>query len=177
MSTDQRELANDYYQQGKSAFERGLYRQSVEYFEKSVNLLERGTKLAGEVQIWLVIAYEAAGKNQEAIDLCQTMSKHPDWQTRKEAKRMLYILKAPRLKIRPEWLTQIPDLSGLDESDRNMQGKYMPRAPQSARPRRPKPEPEPLPIDLSQVNTKDNRFIWVALIGIGLTLAALIWYS
>jgi len=36
---------------------------------------------------------------------------------------------------------------------------------------------KPEPLDISQVNTRDNRFIWAALIAIALTLAGLIWWS
>ncbi|MGA9380278.1 MAG: hypothetical protein WBV73_16055, partial [Phormidium sp.] len=35
----------------------------------------------------------------------------------------------------------------------------------------------PEPVDLSQVNTKDNRFIWVALIAIVLILSGLVWWG
>ena len=40
-----------------------------------------------------------------------------------------------------------------------------------------KPKPEPEPIDLSQVNTADNQFIWIALVGVILTLGGLFWFS
>ena len=39
------------------------------------------------------------------------------------------------------------------------------------------PKPEPEPIDLSQVNTTDNQFIWIALVGVILTLGGLFWFS
>jgi hypothetical protein len=32
-------------------------------------------------------------------------------------------------------------------------------------------------IDLNTVNTKDNNFVWVALIAIGLTISYLVWLS
>jgi hypothetical protein len=41
---------------------------------------------------------------------------------------------------------------------------------------KPKP-PEPEFVDLSQVNTRDNRFIWVAIIAIGLTISYLVWLN
>jgi hypothetical protein len=41
----------------------------------------------------------------------------------------------------------------------------------------PQPKQLPEPVDLTQVNTRDNRFIWVALITIGLTLGGLIWWN
>jgi tetratricopeptide (TPR) repeat protein len=172
-NTDNLELARTQYQMGKQAFERGQYRQSVQALEKALNLANRNSKLGGEIQIWLVTAYEAADQRAEAIALCEQVSKHPDLETRKQGRRLLYILKAPRLKTRPEWLTEIPDLGKLDDSSGS--GSVSQYANTPKRPTRPKPKADPEPIDLSQVNTRDNRFIWVALTAIGLTLASLLW--
>lgn len=174
MSAENLEAAKIQYQAGKAAFERGSYRQSVQHLEKAVSLLERTSRLGGEAQIWLVTAYEAAGQQAEAIALCEQVSRHPDLKTRKEGSRLLYILKAPRLRTRPEWLTQIPDLANLDEAQQSMRGAYENIPKQPRRPRR-KPQEEPEPIDLSQVNTQDNRFVWVALAAIALILGYLVW--
>jgi tetratricopeptide (TPR) repeat protein len=166
------ELAKTQYQAGKQAFERGAYRQSVECFEKAVALANPNSQLGGEMQTWLVTAYQASGQLTEAIGLCERLSQHPDLKTRKQGTRLLYVLKAPKLKTRPEWLTQIPDLSTLNEAGENqLSSRYRP--PTS----RPKPKPESEPVDLSQVNTQDNRFIWVALIAIGLVVGGLVWLS
>jgi tetratricopeptide (TPR) repeat protein len=174
MSPEQLEFAKTYYQNGKEAFERGRYRQSVQNLEKAVSLVARSSRLGGEMQIWLVIAYEAAGDLEAAIALCNQVSRHPHLDTAKQGKRLLYILKAPRLKTRPEWLTQIPDLTTLDDDQQQGQGLARYRDVTPKRPRLAPPK-QPEPIDWSQVNTKDNQFIWVALIGIVLTLGGLIW--
>lgn len=174
MTTENLEQAKSQYQTGKAAFERGEYRQSVQNLEKAVSLSARSTRLGGEMQIWLVTAYEAAGQRSEAIDLCEQLTRHPDLATRKQGKRLLYILQAPRLKTRPEWLTEIPDLANLEDDDRNTRGAYQTT---KSRPARPRPQLEPEPIDLTQVNTKENQFIWVALVAIVLTLGSLIWWS
>lgn len=173
METENLEQAKLQYQAGKAAFERGDYRQSVQSLEKAVSLVARNTRLGGEMQVWLVTAYEAAGQQAAAIDLCEQISRHPDYTTRKQGKRLLYILRAPRLKTRPEWLTQIPDLGNLEAGDRDPKGvaAYKPTA---SRPRR-SPPAEPEPVDLSQVNTQDNQFIWVALGAIALVLGSLFW--
>ncbi|MBE9179849.1 hypothetical protein IQ268_14860 [Oculatella sp. LEGE 06141] len=174
MNTENLDLARVQYEAGKSAFERGQYRQSVQCLEKALNLAGRTSKLGGEVQIWLITAYEATDQRAEAIALCEQASRHPDIDTRKQGRRLLYILKAPRLKARPEWLTEIPDLATLEDAngDRIATSRYGSTAQRTAR---PKPKLEPEPIDLSQVNTKDNRFIWVALVAIALTMASLFW--
>jgi hypothetical protein len=49
--------------------------------------------------------------------LCETLTRNPDLDVRKQGKRLLYILKAPRLQLKPEWQTQIPDLSRLEQGD------------------------------------------------------------
>jgi tetratricopeptide (TPR) repeat protein len=168
VSAESLELAKAQYQAGKQAFERGDYRQSVEYLEKAISLANPDSQLGGEMQTWLVTAYEAAGKLPEAIALCEQLSQHPDLKTRQQGKRLLYILKAPRLKTRPEWQTQIPDLANLNENnDKQFAAKYSASSP--------KPQPEP--VDLNQVNTKDNRFIWVALIAVALIMGGLFWFG
>lgn len=174
---DDLELARELYQAGRNAFERGSYRQSVEYLEEAVPLAGQNSPLGGEAQIWLVNAYSAAGRLPEAIGLCEQLERHPNLKTRKQSRRLLYILKAPQLKRRQEWLTQIPDLSNLSDSgsDKIVAARYTPST--TKRPPRPKAEPELEEIDLSQVNTKDNWFLWVALIGIALTIGGLVWFS
>jgi tetratricopeptide (TPR) repeat protein len=170
------DLAQEQYRAGQAAFERGEYRQSVEYLEKAVNLAGRYSALGGEAQIWLVTAYQAKGEQAEAIALCEQLENHPNLKTRKEGRRLLYILKAPELKRRPEWMTEIPDLSGVSDANtsKNTLSAYPPPTARSAR---PKPKADPEPIDLSQVDTKDNGFIWVALGAIGLVVGALVWLS
>jgi tetratricopeptide (TPR) repeat protein len=173
VSAESLELAKTQYQAGKRAFERGEYRQSVEHLEKAVSLANPNTQLGGEMQTWLVTAYQAAGQSTEAIALCEQLGKHPDLKTRKQGNRLLYILKAPKLKTRPEWLTEIPDLTALNDAQGNqLSTRYQPSAPT-----RSKPKPEPEPIDLSQVNTKDNRFVGVALAAIVLMAGMLLWLS
>ncbi len=178
MTTEQRDLAQREYQAGKTAFERGDYQQAVKYLERSNALVEPGSKLGGEMQIWLVTAYEAAGQRMEALNLCRKASKHPDLTTRKQGRRLLYILEAPRLKTRPEWLTEIPDLGTIEknESDRDFgRSKFAPTAPPKRIEKKRPVVPEE--IDPSQVNTKENAFIWVAL-GVGIAIVAgLVWLS
>jgi tetratricopeptide (TPR) repeat protein len=160
------------YQAGKIAFERGEYRQAVNEFEATSALVTPNSRLGGEVHIWLITAYEATGQRAEAIAVCKQLARHPDPETRKQAKNLLYIMQAPELSRRADWLTEIPDLTNLPDSD----GKFRQGSAGSTS-NRPKKRPEPEPIDLSQVNTKDNKFIWVALITIGLTLGGLVWFN
>lgn len=165
------ELARTRYQSGKTAFENGQYREAVENLEKASALLARNSRLGGEVEIWLVTAYEAAGRTEEAIALCQKLQRHPFSETSQQARRLLYILQAPKL-VRPnEWMTEIPDLGALPDNESKIRVTAKPQKS------RPKKSAEPEYVDLSQVNTSDNRFIWVAMIAIGLTISYLVWLS
>jgi tetratricopeptide (TPR) repeat protein len=161
------------YQAGKNAFERGQYRESVQHLARALALAGQNSRIGGEICIWLVTAYEAAGQRQEAIALCRQLKHHPTMETRKQSRQLLYILEAPRLNLRPEWLTQIPDLSGVSDDD----PRYRRGGSTSSAPRPAQPTSTPEPIDLSQVNTRDNRFIWIALLAIALTLGGLVWFS
>ncbi|TVP55110.1 MAG: hypothetical protein EA343_25300 [Nodularia sp. (in: Bacteria)] len=171
MSTESLEIARSLYQAGKLNFENGKYREAGENLEKASALLSRNSRLGGEVEIWLVTAYEAAGRTEEAIALCQQLQRHPFPETSKQAKQLLYILKAPKLQRPSEWMTEIPDLGTLSDNDAKISAAGNP--PKSSRQALAEPEL----VDLSQVKTQDNRFIGVALIVIVLTLSYLAWLS
>lgn len=172
--TDRKERAIAAYDRGQAAFEGGEYRQAVVALEEAMQWAHPNSRLGGEIGLWLVNAYSAANEPQRAQTLCEVLTRHPDWDTRKQGKRLLYILKAPRLKLKAEWQTQIPDLTTLEAGgDRpSTLGSY------NTRPRRPsRPAPEPEPEDLSQINTQDNGFLWAALGAIALLLAGLAWWA
>jgi tetratricopeptide (TPR) repeat protein len=175
-SIEDLEIIHAQYRMGRDFFERGQYRQAVQCLEKAASLVNRTSPLGGDVQIWLVTAYEASGQLAEAIALCEQLTRHPHRETRKQSNRLLYILKAPRLKTRPEWLTQIPDLTALEDAERDRPRAYTPPIKRS-QPKPPKPKIDLEPIDLSQVNTQENRFIWLALVAIALIVGSLVWFS
>ena len=151
------------YQAGQIAFERGEYRQAVSYFSTAVAQIQPNTKIGGEAQIWLVTAFEAAGQLPEAQVLCQKLLNHPNLDTRQASKRMLYIMQAPELVRRDDWLTKIPDLSHLEDREGKAGGSSL--SPSQPLPKQSQSlEERYAPIDLSQVNTKDNNFIKIALV-------------
>jgi outer membrane protein assembly factor BamD (BamD/ComL family) len=164
------------FQAAQNAFDRGNYREATAGFEQTLALVTPSSILGGEVQMWLVTVYQAKGQMNDAIALCKKLTHHPDLKTRKEAKRVLYILEAPKLKSRPEWLTQIPDLTGLSDSE-TRDYKTKGTAKISTKPLASKPRPLFIvePIDPSQVNTKDNQFVWVALIAVLIILGSVVW--
>ncbi|NEO58778.1 MAG: hypothetical protein F6K54_40570 [Okeania sp. SIO3B5] len=176
MSSENLTLFETEYKAGKYAFERGQYRNSVQHLETAKDNIELNSRFGGEVQIWLVTAYQAAGQIQEATALCKQLTRHPRLETRQQAKRILVILEAPVLRSRQEWMTKIPDLGAISESDaKDRRGSTMVSQVKS-----PPPKPKTLKlevVDPSQVNTKDNQFVWVALVLIILTVSGLVWFS
>jgi hypothetical protein len=159
------------FQSGQIAFERGEYRQAVGYFLAAMAQVQPNTRMGGEVQIWLATAYEAAGQISEAKALCQKLSNHPNLDTRQASKRMLYIMQAPELTRRDEWLIKIPDLTHIEDAEGNFAVNNTPILP--SKPKAKSLDEKYAPVDLSQVNTKDNGFISIALILTILTLVGL----
>ncbi len=170
---------NDKYQEefkqeylaGKKALEAGKYSLSIQHLERAINLISSTSRVGGEVQMWLFSAYQAAHKQTEAMAVCKKLSKHPHPDIRKKGKDLLYIMEAPRLERPKEWMLEIPDLTGMSESEL----KY--RRGSGVSKTKAKTNYSTENIDLNQVNTQDNQFIWVALIAIFLTLISLIWFS
>lgn len=174
MTEDPRALAKIYYTNGQAAFERGSYREAVECFEEAVQLAKAATPLGGEIQIWLVNAYSAVGRQQDAIALCQILTRHPHLETRKLSKNLLYILQAPQLQRPTNWMTQIPDLDDLSADGAKSLGAA---GYSTAIKSTPRTKFEESPIDPSQINHQDNGFLWVALVGVALVLGGLLWFS
>lgn len=151
------------FEQGKDAFLQGEYRLSIDYLEKAAANLSKATREGNEVRLWLVSAYQANNRSEDAIALCRELTASPFPSTKELAKQQLYILEAPKLERPKEWITQIPSM----EDVLPIQSVYV--ASKKA------PKKKELSLDdfedLSQIETGDNQFFWVAL---GLAIAALI---
>ncbi len=156
---------------GQALFERGRYKRAIAEFKLALALSNPVGARGGEIQIWLVNAYIASGDEATGLALCRKLIVHPDLDTKQQSKRMLYILEAPELEMKPEWVTKIPALGEFDDDTKI---RYAQRAKKK---RRSKAKPEPEPIDLSQVNTEDNQFVWIGLAGVILTMLGLFWFS
>jgi tetratricopeptide (TPR) repeat protein len=152
------------FEAGRAAFERGEYRLSVQLLEQASQQVAFNSRQGGEVQTWLVTAYQAMGKLDEAQDLCRKLTKHPIYDIENQAKQVLYILEAPRLQRPSEWMSKIPDLEKLPDSD--------PKYQRGQNPYRPSENTE-----IGPVNTQDNRFVWVALGLVLLLLGGVVWLS
>ena len=140
--------------------------------EAAKKLAPNSSRLGGDAQIWLVTSYQAAGREKEAIALCQELATHPHLEIRQQSQRLLYIIQAPQLKRPKEWMSEIPDLADTaDGKPKYVTAKSNPNNSSSSSNKTPEP------VDLSQVNTQDNQFIWVALVFTLLTLVALFWLN
>jgi hypothetical protein len=170
MSMGTEETSGD-YEKGRLALEGGDYRQAIHLLESALGSLEPRSAVGGEVQIWLVTAYQAGGMLAEAIDLCAKLTRHPQISVRQESKRVLYILQAPDLKRREEWVTKIPDLQDLEE---NVKGDRVAARKQS-RSIPVRKLPPPPPIDPKDINTKDNGFLGILLFGSCAGIIGLLW--
>ncbi|PNW75474.1 hypothetical protein CHLRE_12g528050v5 [Chlamydomonas reinhardtii] len=94
---------------GKKAYEYGEYAASVRLLELAVQDTGPDTVLGGEAQLWLGLAYQACGREKEAIDLYKSIeANHPSRKVKKQAADLRYILEAPRLEISPDERVTIP---------------------------------------------------------------------
>jgi hypothetical protein len=98
------------YQKGKHAFERGNYRESIDLLESALVQIKSSSFEGGELQMWLVTAYQAANRHQDSIILARKLTDHPFGEIRKKSKQLLYVLEAPKLKRPVEWSSSIPDI-------------------------------------------------------------------
>jgi tetratricopeptide (TPR) repeat protein len=180
ISDSQESPAQAFLVYGQRAFEAGQYRAAIEQFEQGKALAAAGTALQGELRTWLVMSYEAAGDRDRALELCRLILNHPDIETRKQAKRLLYILEAPKLRMNPEWLTEIPDLTEIPSNSKDQKDWGRPVVNLSP-PNPPKPKPPegyvlPEPTDPSKVNMGDERsFLWALGGAIAVLLGLLLW--
>jgi hypothetical protein len=159
--------------QAQRAFESGQYRVAIDRLTEAKPQAKFGSPIHGEIVLWQVMAHQAAGDLEMAMELCKKAARHADMDTRKAAKNILYILEAPALQMRPEWMTEIPDLSELEPKDRKSWGRsdYKP-------PPMPKEQEKtyiPDPVDPTQVEIEDDRLVWGGLLVAAILLGFVIW--
>lgn len=170
MTTDNREKFQEKFQAGKTELERGNYRLSIENLKTAREYISPNSRKGGEAGVWLVSAYQASNKMEEAIALCQELIVHPNLQTREQAQRILYIIKAPKLERPPEWMSEIPDLGNTDQgASRYVRAKKpLPKASNELS----EEDFAPLPTD-----TANNQFVWFAFFLVVVILGSLVWLS
>ncbi len=152
------------YEAGKLALERGQYRLSIKHLEAAQGLVSGNSRQGGQAQIWLVTAYQSANQIDDAIALCEKLITHPNLQTREQAQRILYIIKAPKLKRPKEWMSEIPDLADTDQGA----SRYVTAKKQTA-----KNLSKQKDLEIPPTDSQDNQFIWFALASIAVILGIL----
>ncbi|MEM9770842.1 MAG: tetratricopeptide repeat protein [Cyanobacteria bacterium P01_D01_bin.73] len=172
LEEDRRSQARGLLQRGKAAYESGRYRDAINALEEAAGVMQNPVSpLGGEISVWLVTAYEALGLRDSALGLCRTLCTHPDFTVRKQARRLLEILEAPQLSRPKEWMTEIPDLSALEEGDRSQIPVSRPRKSSSKSVVAAAPAEPPLPPEERRYN--DGLF-WAIALGI-LTVGMVAW--
>ncbi|MGA1285311.1 MAG: tetratricopeptide repeat protein [Prochlorothrix sp.] len=168
--------AKQAYEAGKAAFDRGRYRTAIDAYEAAIAQINPNTLFGAEVQLALVMAYEAGGNLQEARDLCRKLERHPDSETRKQSSRILYILEAPKLNPRPEWQVEIPDLSAVEASEGEYQRAAGGRSSGRSQPKPPERPSDAEPLKLGEAMPQTNRFLWfaVAVVAVGVVVWGLL---
>jgi hypothetical protein len=164
--------AEKLWERGKAAIEAGSYRASIDLLLRAAAMVQPLTTLHGEIQLWLVTAYQAQGDSGRAIEVCIGLKQHPDPEVKKQAQQLLYILEAPRLATKPEWTVAIPDLAALEDVDTTGSGSR--RGGNGRQPEEPEPW-IPEPPDLEQVNVQEVPFLGMAIGAIILAMGSLIW--
>lgn len=173
MSSDQQEKFNSLYQQGQAALEKGQYRLSLAYLQEAQELIPLGTKLGGELQMWLITAYQALNEQQDAIALCQKLTTHPHSDIRKQAKNLLFIIQAPKLNRPQAWMSKIPDLAEMSES--KAEDRYGKLTNLNYSPAKKQPQSKlDQPLDLFTAETNNSYLIWFILIAIVIAFGSLI---
>ena len=108
------QLASELYQAGISNFEGGNYQQAIALLERARALARLETALGGEILVWLANSYDAAGRTDDAIAICRSLSKHPVRDIKKSARYMLGILTAPQLGKLEGVVSEVPILQSPD---------------------------------------------------------------
>jgi len=119
---------------GVKAMKGGYYKDAVRYFTQAVAAAPGGLtgREGGQYSVWLAQALQAAGRTKEAVGLLQTCESHPDSDVRKISESVLYVLRAPELKLGEENFVRIDFAS---EGPPSEWGRWKPK------PRDPDDEP------------------------------------
>lgn len=115
----EREARARKFAQGKVAYERGQYPSSVTLLEAALNEEGPFTQLGGEIQMWLALAYQACGREEDCIEMYKSIEKsHPLPAIRRQAADLRYIMEAPKLQLGEDEKVKIPVLTDLDPATR-----------------------------------------------------------
>jgi hypothetical protein len=145
--------------QAKQAFENGKYRQCLDYLNGGLDLGGLSLEAKGDAKLWLVMTHQALGELDQALSLCQQLTKYPSYTVQKEARRLLGILQAPQLRRPEEWVTKVPTFDG----DREPKKIYGAAGQRGARSKRQPDNPYSNPQEIPEDAVLDNSFVTIAI--------------
>jgi tetratricopeptide (TPR) repeat protein len=161
---------------GKVAYERGQYSSSVTLLEAALNEEGPFTQLGGEIQMWLALAYQACGREEDCIEMYKTIEKsHPLPAIRRQAADLRYIMEAPKLQLGEDEKVQIPVLTDLDPATRGGRAP-LPRTRNTGKTQtKPKSWDEEFWENYKPPQYLKNRYVWAAslILFLGIVLYSL----
>ncbi|CAN0530533.1 unnamed protein product, partial [Laminaria digitata] len=104
------------YEDAISVMRGGDYDASFTLLEKAVSLAGADSRRGGEFKLWAVQALQGVGRNKQAVTLLESLKAHRDLDVRKVSQELLYIAKAPQLKLGEDDFVQFPDVSHMTET-------------------------------------------------------------
>eukprot|EP00873_Tetraselmis_striata_P009616 jgi/Tetstr1/429880/TSEL_019745.t1 len=151
---------NAEFEAGKRLYGRGKYREAEEVLLKAVELSGSYSKLGGEIQLWLALAYQANNKMGLCIELYKDLETfHPMRAIQKQAAELRFIMEAPRLPSRPEDKVKIPI---IDDPIRVNSGKsYQPMNQRRGKKVKKSLEEQALE-NYTPPKWVENRYVWAA---------------
>ena len=95
----------------EEAIQRGEYGQCITFLEKIAKEYPLDSKEGAEIRILMITACMGKGEEQEAIEICQLLSKNKEPNIRQQAKQLISILEAPSLPRPDNWSIKIPNMN------------------------------------------------------------------
>lgn len=165
---------NVHFKYGKYAYGKGEYDTAVEALEKAVEECGSLSMGGGEASLWLALAYQAVGREEDCVALYKELKeRHISNTIRKRATDLLFIMEAPKLKLTQEEKVKVPVMESANRW--SPRGSYGP----SGRPVKPRKKVKKSLEDqfwdeYRPPQLVPNRYVWIASSVLAVGLA---WYS
>lgn len=156
----------DYLHAIESGFEQGSYNQVMD----CIQLALQEYPASGALKVWQALTLEALGRSTEAIQVIRPLCRSPEREVADQARYLLRIWQAPRLRRHSEWLTEIPDLSQL--ADAEPKSTFV--AKRYSKPANTGSETKLSATASTDPNSADNRVTWILLV-IVITITTFVW--
>lgn len=151
---------NAEFEVGKALYGRGEYRRAEEVLLQAVELAGSYSKLGGEAQLWLALAYQANRKMDRCIELYKDLETfHPMSAIQKQAAELRFIMEAPKLPTRPEDKVEIPIIT--DPIRMNSGKSYQPSSQRRTKQVKKSLEEQALE-NYKPPEWIKNRYVWAA---------------